>query len=167
MSSKPDVVAPRAGQKEIVHNFEAARVAAPFFLRCGAMLIDYIVFLIVPVGMMLLGRYLGTDGARLVAGSLNDTGWLIAILIGAANFVLLPLASGRSVGKLVTGLRIIRADGRQANPIAIILRQTLGYLTVVLSLGAGFFLSAFTSSGRTLHDILFGTVVVYAERKFR
>jgi uncharacterized RDD family membrane protein YckC len=168
MSSKAGATVTQAKQdREIVLNFETDRLAAPFFLRCGALLIDYIIFLIAPVSMMLLGRYFGGDGGRTVAGSLNETGWLIALLIGATNFILLPLFSGQSLGKLITGLRIVRSDGRQASPLKIALRQSFGYLVTVLTFGSGFLLSALNRSGRTLHDFLFGTVVVYADRKYK
>lgn len=168
MSSRANAEAIRGTRdREIVTNFEADRLAAPFLLRCGAFLIDYSLFIIAPVAMMLMGRYFGTDGSRLVAGSLNDTGWLIALLVGGTNFVLLPLFSGQSIGKALTGLRIVRIDGRLASPGRIALRQSAGYLVTVLTLGLGFLLSAFNRSGRTLHDLLAGTVVVYADRRFK
>jgi uncharacterized RDD family membrane protein YckC len=168
MTSKAVASVTRAPRdQEIIVNFETDKLAAPFFLRCGALLIDYIIVLIAPVAMMLLGRYFGNDGARVVAGSLNETGWLIALLVAATNFILLPLFSGQSVGKLITGIRIVRTDGRQASPARIALRQSLGYLATALSLGLGFLLSALNRSGRTLHDFLSGTVVVYADRKYK
>lgn len=168
MTSNAEAKVARAPRnQEIIVNFERDRLAAPFFLRCGALLIDYIIVLIAPVGMMLLGRYFGTDGAKVVAGSLNDTGWLIALLVAATNFILLPLFSGQSLGKLITGIRIVRTDGHQASPARIAVRQSLGYLATILSFGLGFLLSAMNRSGRTLHDFLTGTVVVYADRKYK
>ena len=168
MSSRPapkTALLPR--KSEIVIDFVPERVAAPFFLRCGAMLIDYIVLLIAPVFMMLAGRYFGRDGARLVGGDLNDTGWLIAIILGGTNFILLPMFSGRSIGKIMTGLRIVSSDGRPAQPAKAALRNTVGYLLTALTLGLGFIISAFTRSGRTLHDLLFGTVVIFADRRLK
>lgn len=168
MRSKADAKGTRAERTiEIVTNFEPERLAAPFSLRCGALLIDYIIFVIGPVAMLLLGRYFGTDGTKLITGSLNDTGWLIAVLAGGANSILLPLFSGQSLGKLITGLRIVRTDGRQASAVRIALRQTVGYTATVLTFGMGFLLAAFNGSGRTLHDLLFGTVVVFADRKYK
>jgi uncharacterized RDD family membrane protein YckC len=67
----------------------------------------------------------------------------------------------------VTGLRIVRTDGRQASPVKIALRQSLGYVVTVATLGLGFLVAAFNRSGRAVHDLLFGTVVVYAERKYK
>lgn len=152
---------------QIIVNFEPERVAAPFFLRCGAALIDYILVLIAPVAMMLLGRYFGNDGARLVGGSLNDTGWLIAVLVGSANFILLPIFSGQSIGKAVAGIKIVGIDGNQAGPTRIVLRQLLGYGLTLGSLGLGFLFSVINRSGRSLHDYLFGTVVIFAQRKYK
>jgi uncharacterized RDD family membrane protein YckC len=168
MTSKVGTKVPeRSSNQEIIINFDPHRLSAPFFLRCGAVLIDYILVLIVPVAMMLLGRYFGNDGAKLVGGGLNDTGWMLAILVGIGNFVLLPLASGRSIGKIVTGLKIVSIDGRDAKPLKIVLRNLLGYSITLLTLGLGFLLSALNSSGRSLHDYLFGTVVIYADRKYK
>lgn len=168
MNSKADAKTRHVeSSTEIVTNFDVQRLAAPFFLRCGALLIDYILFVLGPVAMLLLGRYFGSDGSKLITGSLNDTGWLIAVLAGGANFLLLPLFSGQSVGKLVTGLRIVRTDGRHAGPARIALRQTLGYSITLITAGLGFLLSTIVPSGRSLHDLLFGTVVVYANRKYK
>lgn len=153
--------------KEVIVNFDPVRVAAPFYLRCAALLLDYIVVLLAPVLLMLLGRYMGTDGTRLVAGNLNDTGWLIALVVAGSNFVLLPLASGRSLGKIATGLRIVRRDGREANIRNILMRNVLGYLLTAATLGLGYLLSAFTRTGRALHDLVGGTVVIYAEKRLK
>lgn len=168
MSSNPATAVVRTSRNpEVIVNFEPSRVAAPFFLRCGAMLIDYILVLIAPVAMMIMSRYFGNDGSRLIGGGLNDTGWLIAVLIAVTNFVLLPVFSGRSIGKAVTGLTIVGKDGKPANPGKIILRQILGYVVILASLGLGFLLSLFNRSGRALHDFLFGTVVIFGERKYK
>ncbi len=168
MTSKADAkVIPASTNTEIITGFEPVRLAAPFFLRCGALLIDYIIFLIVPVAFMLFSRYLGNDGARLVGGSLNDTGWLVAVLIAGTNFLVFPIFSGQTIGKMLTGLRIVRNDGRQASLGRVLIRQTLGYGLTAASFGIGFLLSAFSSKGRTLHDYVCGTVVVFADRKFR
>ena len=168
MSSKVDArVTKTARTPETIVNFDAARLSAPFLLRCGALMIDYILVLLAPIVMMLAGRYLGNDGTRLVGGNLNDTGWLIAAIIAGSNFILLPMLSGQSVGKMFTGLRIVRTDGRDASAMKILLRNLVGYFLTAVTLGLGFLLSAFGGSGRALHDYLAGTVVVYAERKYK
>jgi uncharacterized RDD family membrane protein YckC len=150
---------------EIVVDFDAERVKAPFFLRCGALLTDYIVMVSVPVLALLLGRYLGNAGPVLLGGTLVEAGWLIAILIGFTNLIVLPMISGQSIGKMLARLRIMRADGSAASKRSILLRQTLGYLLSLLTLGLGFLLSLIDRRGRALHDYLSGTIVIYADRR--
>lgn len=168
MNSKTATNLPdRTRSAEKIVDFEPRRLSAPFFLRCGALLIDYIVVLVFPVSMMLLGRSFGNDGSRLVGGGLNDTGWTLALVIVVFNFFLLPIVRGQSIGKLVTGIKIVNKDGNSAKPIKIILRNLIGYMLTFVSLGVGFLISVFSPSGRALHDYLFGTVVIYAERKYK
>ena len=153
--------------EETIVDFDPTRVKAPFFLRCGALLADYIVFISIPVIGLILGRYMGNDGARLLGGSLSDASWLIAILLAFTNFIVLPVFSGQTIGKMLAGLRIVRLDGRSASKGSILLRQTVGYLLTAASLGIGFLFSVLSSKGRALHDYIAGTVVIYADRRIR
>lgn len=150
---------------EIIVDFDAARVKAPFFLRCGALLTDYIVLVSIPVLALLLGRYLGNDGPVLLGGTLVEAGWLIAILLGFTNLIVLPMISGQSIGKMLAGLRIVRPDGRPASKRSIVLRQTIGYTLSLATLGIGFLISLVGRKGRSLHDYVSGTVVIYADRR--
>jgi uncharacterized RDD family membrane protein YckC len=150
---------------EIVMNFDPKKVRAPFFLRCGAILADYMLLVFVPVIGLLLGRYFGNDGARLLGGGLNDASWLVAALLGFTNLIVLPFFFGQSIGKMIVGIRILRLDGKPVSLGRILLRQTLGYFLTALTLGLGFLIAALSSKGRTLHDLMAGTVVIYADRK--
>jgi uncharacterized RDD family membrane protein YckC len=152
---------------EIVVGFDAERVKAPFFLRCGALLTDYIVMVSVPVLALLLGRYLGNAGPVLLGGTLVEAGWLIAILIGFANLIILPMISGQSIGKMLTRLRIVRTDGSSATKRSIVLRQTLGYALSFATFGLGFLFALVDRRGRALHDFLSGTVVIFADRRIQ
>jgi hypothetical protein len=87
------------GAAEIVVDFDAERVKAPFFLRCGALLIDYIVLISIPVAGLLLTRYMGSGGPGLLGGSVNDAAWLVAVMIGLLH-------------DLLTGTIVIFADRR-------------------------------------------------------
>lgn len=159
--------APASRTNEILVDFEVERVKAPFFLRCGALLTDYIVVVLVPVTGLLLSRYMGNDGARLLGGSLNDAGWLLAVLIAFTNFIVLPVFTGQTIGKMLGGLRIVRLNGQPASTGSILLRQLLGYALTIASLGIGFLISVLGSKGRALHDYIAGTVVIYADRQPR
>jgi uncharacterized RDD family membrane protein YckC len=152
--------------EEIVVNFDAAKVKAPFLLRCGALLIDYIVLVSLPVLGLLTAQFsTGDAGTKLFKSPLNSAGWLIAVLLAVTNFIILPMLSGQSLGKIFTGLRIIRTDGRTAKFNQLLIRHLIGYPLTFLTGGLGFLLSVFSPKGRALHDFLAGTIVVYGQKK--
>lgn len=148
-------------RKEIVKGFNVEEFRAPFVLRCGALMIDYIVVLLIPVASLILGRFLQYDGAKLLNSEINNTGWLITILLCLTNFFIFPLFSGQSIGKMITGLRIVRLDGTAPHFRDIVLRHVVGYPITFFSAMLGYVLVLFNKSGRALHDFLSGTVVVY------
>ncbi|MEO8572357.1 MAG: RDD family protein [Pyrinomonadaceae bacterium] len=165
--STPPAQVTNTGTREVIVGFSPEALRAPFLLRCGALIIDYIVVISIPVIGLLLSRFSGNDGAKLLNEGISSASWLVALLVGITNIVLLPMFSGQTIGKIVTGLRIVRIDGT-APPIGVIaLRQTAGYFLTLASVGLGFFLSVFSSKGRALHDYISGTVVIYADRRVR
>ena len=153
--------------EKIIVNFDAERLKAPFLLRCGAVLIDYILLICMPVISLLLGRSFSYDGAKLLNSEVSNAGWLIMILLAVTNFVIFPLFTGKSLGKMLTGLRIVKVDGNQPSLISLLIRHLVGYPLTLLTLGLGFLLSVFNQKGRALHDLLAGTVVVYGRRKIK
>ena len=172
MSERAERVAPAAVNRssrtrveEVVVGFDPELLKAPFLLRCGAFLIDYILFISVPVIALIIGRFLGFDGAKLLNNEMSGAGWLIAFLVAVSNFIIFPMLTGHSVGKLLTGLQIVRADGQPATFWNLLIRHLPGYLLTALTLGLGFLFSVFNKQGRSLHDLLAGTVVVYGKRR--
>ena len=157
----------RPGTREVIVGFSPQALRAPFLLRCGALTIDYIVVVAIPVIGLLLSRFSGNDGARLLNDGVNSAAWLIGLFVGIVNLVFLPMASGQSLGKMLTGIRIVSIDGTAPSVGSIALRQTLGYFFVAASLGLTFFISFFSTKGRALHDYIAGTVVIYADRRLR
>ncbi len=157
----------RPGIREVIVNFSAEDVKAPILLRCGALTIDYIVVVAIPVIGLLLSRFAGNDGANLLNDGLNNAGWLVAILVGVTNIVLLPMYSGQSLGKIITGIRIVNFDGTTPSIGQIALRQTVGYALTLVTGGLGFVISFFGGKGRALHDLVSSTVVIYANRRVR
>src|SRR5688572_8644219 len=131
----------RPGAREIIVEFSPEAVKAPFLLRCGALIIDYIIVIAIPVIGLLLSRFAGNDGAKLLNDGLNSAGWLIAVLVGIVNIVLLPMFSGQTLGKMITGIRIVSIDGSVPSVRSMAIRQTGGYLLTLLSGGLGYFLS--------------------------
>ena len=169
MSVRAERIVPaKAAEKaEIVSNFDPELLKAPFLLRCGALLIDYILFISIPILTLLVGRLLGEDGSKLLSSELSSAGWLIAILIALSNFLIFPMFTGQSIGKMLTGLQIVKKDGRAASLKNLLIRHFVGYPVTILTLGIGFLLAALNSKGRALHDYIAGTIVVYGKRKLK
>jgi uncharacterized RDD family membrane protein YckC len=63
------------------------------------------------------------------------------------------------------GIRIMRTDGRPVRLGAIFARNVIGYFLTALTLGIGFLIAVINKSGRSLHDYIAGTVVVYARKR--
>ncbi len=150
--------------EKVIVNFDAERLAAPFLLRCGALIIDYILLVAVPVVSLLIGRSFEYDGAKLLNSEVSNTGWLILVLLAITNFIIFPMFSGQSIGKMLTGLRVVKNDGKDASFTRLLVRHLIGYPITILSGGLGFLLAAFNSKGYALHDLLAGTIVVYGRR---
>lgn len=135
------------------------RFRAPFSLRCGALLIDYIVLASIVAFSTLIARFFG-GGARLAGGTVETGGFIVALGFTVLNFVLLTAWRGQTVGKWATGLRIEQMDGRDLSVVRALLRHLIGYPLSFLTLGLGFLVAVFNAHGRALHDFLAGTVVV-------
>ena len=136
----------------------AERLRAPFSLRCGALLIDYILVVGVLAFATMLARVFG-DARRGSAFVLN-AGYVAVGVVAFLNFVVLAGLSGRTLGKWLAGLRVVRKDGERLGYARSLVRHVLGYALTALTLGLGFLLAAFNSRGRALHDLIAGTVVV-------
>lgn len=135
------------------------KTRAPFALRCGALLIDYIVLVAIVATSTLIARMLG-GGARIAGNSTETLGLALAVLVAVVNFGLIAGLSGQTIGKWATGLRIERTNGQAAGPARIAVRHFVGYPLSILTLGIGFLVAAINSRGRTLSDVIADTVVV-------
>lgn len=134
------------------------RLRAPFTLRCGALLIDYILLAGVLAFATLLARLFG-DMHR-GSSAVLFAGYVSVGAVAFLNFIVVAGLSGRTVGKWLAGLRIERRDGEPLSFVRALVRHLVGYPVTALTLGLGFLLAAFNSRGRALHDLLAGTVVV-------
>lgn len=150
---------PRARVKSSTTMQTFARFRAPFSLRCGAILIDYIVLVAILAFSTLLSRKLG-GGARSWGGSSETAGIVLVIVVALLNLGVLPGLTGFTIGKWAAGLRILRKNGSAIGIGRALLRHFVGYPLSFITLGLGFLIVAFTSRGRGLHDLIAGTVVV-------
>lgn len=142
--------------------FAPEKLKAPFFLRCTAFCIDYMLLLTVPILWLLLSQVLSDSG---VSGSLSGTVWLLTVLLWVLDFILLPLVTGRTVGKMLTGLTIVNVDGTPVRLSGLLLRNLLGYALSAATLGIGFLVAAVNTTGRGLHDLIAGTIVVSGRKR--
>jgi uncharacterized RDD family membrane protein YckC len=70
------------------------------------------------------------------------------------------LITGRTIGKALTGLRVIRADGT-APTARVVFVRTLALPLSLLLFGVGFLMVPLRRDHRALHDLIAGTAVVY------
>jgi uncharacterized RDD family membrane protein YckC len=136
-----------------------ARLRAPFSLRCGAILIDYIILVAILAFSTLTSRLLG-GGARTAGTSSETVGILLAVAAAVLDLGVLPGLTGLTVGKWATGLRIRRTNGMEIGMGRAFLRHFVGYPMSFLTLGLGFLAAAFTPRGRGLHDLVADTMVM-------
>ena len=151
--------------EHVVIGFDIEKLKAPFLLRCGAVLIDYIILISIPVIFILISRWYGEDGTQLFTNKFSNAGWLITILVGLTNLLIFPVLSGQTFGKMLTGLKVLKTDGKTPSFGSLLLRHLIGYPLTALTLGLGFLPAVFGQKGRALHDYLSGTVVVFGKKR--
>jgi uncharacterized RDD family membrane protein YckC len=114
-------------------------------IRLGALAID--VLLVGMVLAMLGGRFGG--------------GW---ILLGLAAYgAVLWKLRGATVGSIILGLKVVRADGRELDWATVVVRA-LGCFLSLAPAGLGFLWVAFDAEKQAWHDKIAGTWVVRAPR---
>ena len=134
------------------------RYRAPFALRCGALLIDYILLALILTFSIMVARLMG-GGARMAGGTAEKFGILLTLVVAILDLGFFAGLTGKTVGKWTTGLRIERPDGRLPGIPRALLRHFVGYPLSLLPLGLGFLIVT-VSGRRALHDLIAGTIVV-------
>ncbi len=138
-----------------------------FLLRCGAAALDYTLLILPTIIGLLIARAMGNDGAKLFRSAPYNIGLTISFFVALANFFLLPIVTGQSIGKMVTGLKIVKKDGTRVDFKQILIRHLVGYPLDLLTAGFGFLIAVFNSQERALHDYISGTRVDCSDnRKF-
>src|SRR5262245_4417784 len=124
MTAAQDVSQPNARRRTA--RTEAKRIRDPFALRCGALLVYYIVLTSIVVLGTLVARMLG-GGARSAGNSAETIGVLAAVGAAFLNLGVAPGLTGQTLGKWATGLRIERIDGEELGIGRALVRQFVGY----------------------------------------
>jgi len=157
-----DIETPQLASMPARHRSEShtrVRYRAPFALRCGALLIDYIVLALIMTFSTMIARLMG-GGARLAGGTAEKIGIILTLVAAVIDLGVLAGLTGRSIGKWTTGLRIERLSGGPPGIVRALLRHFVGYPLSLLPFGLGFLISTVNPTGRALHDLICGTVVV-------
>jgi len=146
---------PRANPAE---SHARVRYRAPFALRCGALLIDYILLALILTFSIMMARLMG-GGARMAGGTAEKFGLFMTLIVAILDLGVFAGLTGKTVGKWTTGLRIERTDGRLPGIGRAMLRHFVGYPISLLPFGLGFLIVT-VSGRRALHDLFAGTIVV-------
>jgi len=157
-----DIETPKATFAAASHRHESqvrVRYRAPFALRCGALLIDYIVLALVLTFSIMIARLMG-GGARLAGGTAEKVGIVLTLIVAIADLGVLAGITGRSIGKWTTGLRIERIHGGAPGIVRALVRHFVGYPLSLVPFGLGFMIATVTPTGSAFHDFISGTVVV-------
>ncbi|MGI5258154.1 RDD family protein [Streptomyces angustmyceticus] len=112
--------------------------------------------------------YLGVSLLLLSATSSMDSAAVAAVSV--ATFVLVQvgipivietLSNGRSLGKLVCGLRVVREDGGPIRFRHALVRGSMGAIEIVMTMGVVAALASLLSArGRRVGDVIAGTLVI-------
>ena len=72
---------------------------------------------------------------------------------------------GQSIGKMITGIRVIRIEDYGPLTYKLSFLRLLGKIINCFTLGIGFFIVAFHGQKRGLHDLIANTKVIYIKHK--
>ncbi|MCH0538484.1 RDD family protein [Streptomyces sp. MUM 203J] len=139
----------------VVLGIRAARLPSRALAVFIDLLIVWTVFLLVSIGMAFATASL--DEAAAMAVSIAS---YVLILIGGPIAVE-TLSHGRSVGKLVCGLRVVRDDGGPIRFRHALVRGLIGLVEILMTFGViACFASLVSAQGRRVGDVFAGTLVV-------
>lgn len=129
---------------------------APLLPRFVAGVVDLIVLAAASVPFVATTYAIDGDLARTpVLGMLAS---LVLLIAGFYLFATLAI-SGRTVGMMLTRLRVVEGDGETARPGKLLVR-VVGYLVAALPAGIGFAWAILHPDGNGWHDLLSGTRVI-------
>lgn len=147
-----------------VANPIAAPARAP--ARLAAALIDWLILGAIDVAILyftLRLTRLGFQDLRLLP-PVPVAGFLL--LINGGYFVLFTAAGGQTIGKMLTGIRVVPADPpgltRGRVPLAHAVIRVAGYAASLLPLGLGYLPALIGQERRAIHDRLADTRVIQA-----
>lgn len=130
---------------------------AGFWVRFVAYFIDSIVVGI-PAGIIM--AILSLAIASIVPDLLIR---FIGTALGWTYFILMTNKYQATLGKKAVGIIVISGKNDQSSVGRIILRETVGRIVGVLTIGIGYIMAGFTERKQGLHDKIADTVVIYKD----
>ena len=141
--------------------------------RLFALLIDYILWFLILVGVLLLASFISqplVDLAIFLGGNaetvelwLGAIGLLVLFVLYIGYFVIFEtLWQGQTPGKRIAKIRVIRDNGQPAGLFQATLRSLLRPIDDILFIG--FFLIVLTPKEKRLGDWMAGSLIVQEER---
>src|SRR2546430_17257185 len=103
----PKLQPPKPARRSAGHRSEShvrVRYRAPFALRCGALLIDYILLALILTLSIMIARLM-RGGARMAGGTAGKVGLIVTSIVAVPDLGVLARSYGQTVGKWLTGLR--------------------------------------------------------------
>lgn len=136
---------------------EESRPLATVAIRAAAFGFDFALFnaFRALLGLLALPEIeLGSGGRLLTEG-------IVTVVYLFGYLCILPAATqGRTLGKLLLGIRIVRLDGQPLTVRNLFVRNWLGYIASGLLMGLGYLWAFGNARRQTWHDLALGTVVV-------
>jgi uncharacterized RDD family membrane protein YckC len=146
---------------------------AGFFIRCLAMTIDLFFVLMLDGALLFGGGVLIGKTTGIVDMVLTSRGFeflqVIAPLLKAAltssvcvpplYFIVMIAVFGQTIGKMITGIRVVRSDGRPVSFLRAFIRF-LAYIPSGMLLFTGFLWILWDPERQGWHDMLADTVVI-------
>ncbi len=118
-------------------------VAAGFWIRFAAVLVDSVILVIVNL---------------VLTAIVGSTATFLGLAIGIVYTIGFWTASGATPGKMLFGLKVLTEDGEPIGLDKAVLRF-IGLWVNILTLGIGYLMIAFRKDKRGLHDLIAGTIV--------
>ena len=129
-----------------------------FWPRVGAYILDQLI--LAAVGYLIFGS--PPSNVTTIPEVLQLMGQRMgySFLISTIYYVGLNGHFGATLGKMVIGAKIVRADGSRIG-FGIAFLRMLATMISSLTLGIGYLMVAFREDKRALHDLIVGTRVIY------
>ena len=132
---------------------------AGFWQRFKASLIDGIILTPYVTLLSILNSWIYDENSVQLVLSNEIEGIIFTFLFLAYDVIMYVEYNGQTVGKRVTGIRVIMEDGSQITYGKALLR-TIGSYTSLAVLGLGYFWVAWDKKKQAWHDKIAQTVVV-------